>query len=174
MSVVYYPKSSIILKRDTISASYEQIVLSTQPNTILYFGTGSDMSYISASTIYITASNALTASYMIGTITSASYVDSAVSSSYSLSSSYSPVQPSYSSSVSSTKQNLLTNTTYTLTASLSTTASYSTTSSYASLARTSSYFNSSSATPYSASLTLTGYFIPIFISGSTKYIPLYS
>lgn len=52
-----------------------------------------------------------------------------------------------------------------ITGSLSGTASY---------ALTSSYFNTSSATPYSGTLTLTGYFIPIFISGSTKYIPLYS
>ena len=82
MAVVYYPKQTIILKRDTISSSYEQVVLNTQPNTILYFGSNS-LEEISGSTIYITSSHALTASYMVG----GGVIESA---SYSLTASYAP------------------------------------------------------------------------------------
>ncbi len=88
MAVVYYPKQSILLKRDTVSASYEQVVLTTQPNTILYFGSNS-LEGFSASVMYITASNALTASLVVGTSSYAlnsntsSWANDSVSSSYS-------------------------------------------------------------------------------------------
>ena len=51
MAIVYYPSSSFMFRRDTISSSFEQVVLSTQPNTILYFGSGSELNELSASTI---------------------------------------------------------------------------------------------------------------------------
>lgn len=85
MAVVYYPKQSVVLKRDTISASFEQVVLNTTPNTILYFGSGS-LSEISGSTIYITSSHSLTSSFFQGSIQS---------SSYSLSASYAPISQTY-------------------------------------------------------------------------------
>jgi hypothetical protein len=62
IAIVYFPKGSLIVQRDTISASYEQIVLATNPqNAIIYFDTGSVMNAVSASTLYITASYALNA-----------------------------------------------------------------------------------------------------------------
>ena len=67
--LVYYPKSSFMFLRDTTTASYEQLAVAAGPNTVLYLDTGSVMNAISASLIYITASNAVTASYTI----SASY-----------------------------------------------------------------------------------------------------
>ena len=79
MAIVYYPKQSVILKRDTVSASYEQIVLNTTPNTILYFGSQSLESF-SGSLIEVTASYALSASYAPG--------NPSISASYSLSGSY--------------------------------------------------------------------------------------
>jgi hypothetical protein len=79
MSLVYYPKSSLIMRRDTISASYEQIILSTSPNTILYFASNS-INEISSSLFYITCSSALSASYAPG--------NPSISSSYSLTASY--------------------------------------------------------------------------------------
>lgn len=63
-----------MFRRDTVSASYEQVVLSSYPNTILYFGSGSELDVISASVFYMTASYALTASNTT-IITSASYTD---------------------------------------------------------------------------------------------------
>lgn len=59
MAVVYYPISSSMYVRNTISASYQQLVLSVLPNTVLYFDTGSGINAISASVIYLTASYAL-------------------------------------------------------------------------------------------------------------------
>jgi hypothetical protein len=68
MAVVYYPKDSVILKRDTNSSSFEQIVLNSQPNTILYFGTDSELSAFSASTVFITSSCSVSSSYVEGYI----------------------------------------------------------------------------------------------------------
>ena len=76
--------------------------------------------------LFGTASNAISASWSpqatpVTTVASASW------SSQSISASYAPVQPSYSASVSTkfgTKQDTLTNTLYTITASLATSASY--------------------------------------------------
>jgi hypothetical protein len=81
MAVVYYPKQSIILKRDTVSSSFEQVVLSTSPNTILYFGSNS-LSEISASSFQITSSHALTASFLDGFVESASFASFALSASW--------------------------------------------------------------------------------------------
>lgn len=102
MAVVYYPKQSVLFKRDTVSASFEQVVLNTTPNTIFYFGSSS-ISEISGSTIYITASNALTASFISGFIESASFASFALSSSWAPSSqTVSSISSSWaSSSVSS-------------------------------------------------------------------------
>jgi hypothetical protein len=81
-----------VYRRDTTTASYEQVVLSTHPNTILYFGVDSSLNEFSASTIYITSSHAvysLSASYAPGNPSiSASYANNSTTSSYALSSSY--------------------------------------------------------------------------------------
>jgi hypothetical protein len=96
MAVVYYPTHTVLYKRNTISASFEQVVLNTQPNTILYFGTGSDPNEISGSVIYITSSHALTASlcltssFLTGFIESASYSLNSLSSSWARSASWAP------------------------------------------------------------------------------------
>jgi hypothetical protein len=66
MSVIYYPISSKMYQRNTVSASYEQIALSMNPNTILYFSQDGTLNALSASTIEITASQALTASSVSG------------------------------------------------------------------------------------------------------------
>lgn len=65
MAIVYYPKADVILKRDTISASYEQVVLSNNPNTILFFDSASNLSVLSSSIFYLTSSWAVTASYAL-------------------------------------------------------------------------------------------------------------
>lgn len=38
MASIFYPKSNVIVKRDTISASYEEVVITDNPQTILWFG----------------------------------------------------------------------------------------------------------------------------------------
>jgi hypothetical protein len=103
MALVYYPKQTLILKRDTVSASFEQIVLSTSPNTILYFGSNS-LSEISASSFEITtswANNVVSSSYAISASwappissdnsiysISSSFASSSISSSYARTASY--------------------------------------------------------------------------------------
>jgi hypothetical protein len=67
MAIIYYPKSSFVFKRDTLSASYEQVSINVAPNTILYFDTSSNLNALSASTFYLTASNATSASYALTT-----------------------------------------------------------------------------------------------------------
>ena len=76
-----------MLQRDTTNAPYEQILLNTQPNTILYFGSGSALDVFSSSLFYMTCSNALTTSFFTGSVSNALV---AVSSSYSLSASWAP------------------------------------------------------------------------------------
>lgn len=55
-----------MFRKDAISASYESLVLAVNPNTVLYFDSGSGLNAISASEIPITASYAETASYIAG------------------------------------------------------------------------------------------------------------
>lgn len=64
MAIIYYPISSSMYVRDTSNPNYQQLVLSLNPNTILYFdATSSLLNTISASTIEITSSMAISASY---------------------------------------------------------------------------------------------------------------
>lgn len=63
MAIIYYPKSQIMFRKDSASASYETLALAVSPNTILYFDpTGSGLSAMSASILEITSSWAYTAS----------------------------------------------------------------------------------------------------------------
>ena len=71
MAIIYYPKSSYMYQKDTVSASYENLVLSVNPNTILYFDTASGINAISASTIMITSSWAVSASWVGGNLAGA-------------------------------------------------------------------------------------------------------
>lgn len=89
MAVVYYPKSQFLYKRDTISASYETVVLAVSPNTILYFDTASSVSSASAMDVAITSSWALyseTSSFALnanaGSSISSSWSSASLSSSY--------------------------------------------------------------------------------------------
>jgi hypothetical protein len=88
MAIVYYPKESIVMRRDTVSSSYEQLYLSLTPNTILYFGTSSTLDTITAAAFEMTASWAVSASYAYGSISSASWADIAGSASYAATASY--------------------------------------------------------------------------------------
>jgi hypothetical protein len=65
MAIIYYPKNSLIYRKDTVSASYEQIVLSTYPNSIIYFGNYSELEQITASNWAITSSWSDTSSYSV-------------------------------------------------------------------------------------------------------------
>lgn len=82
MAVIYYPKSQFMYRKDTISASYETLVLAVNPSTILYFDTGSNLNAISASEVAMTASWAVSASWAPG--------GSSVSASYATSASWAP------------------------------------------------------------------------------------
>jgi hypothetical protein len=73
MAIVYYPKNQIMARRDTISASYEELTLASTPNTILYFDTASNISPLSASTVFLTSSY----STFSETSTSSSYATTA-------------------------------------------------------------------------------------------------
>ena len=67
MAIIYYPKSQIMFRKDSASASYETLALAVSPNTILYFDpTGSGLSAVSASILEITSSWAYSASYLAG------------------------------------------------------------------------------------------------------------
>ena len=65
MSIIYYPKGSVIFRRDTQNGAYEQVSISDALNSIIYFDTSSVLSNFTGSFIYITASNAVTASYAL-------------------------------------------------------------------------------------------------------------
>jgi len=80
---IFYPVGSFIYSRNTASSSYVELALSTNPNTILYMDTSSNMSLISSSVLDLTSS-------------------AAVSSSWALSASYAPGSPSVSASYSNT------------------------------------------------------------------------
>lgn len=63
MAIVYYPKDSIILRRDTISASYEQLELDLIPNAIFYFGP--NLTALTNSLLQVTSSWSNSSSYAI-------------------------------------------------------------------------------------------------------------
>lgn len=63
MAQVYYPKNSFVYRRDTSTASYEQIAVTVNPNVILYFTEDGTLTGITASHFPGTASWAETASY---------------------------------------------------------------------------------------------------------------
>jgi hypothetical protein len=83
MAVIYYPLNSLIARRNTISSSFEEIILSTTPNTIIYFNTSSNIEQISLSMFNdITCSYSQTASFAKSTV-SASWASQSLSSSFS-------------------------------------------------------------------------------------------
>ena len=63
MAVVYYPKNSIIYRRDTQNTNglYEELVLNCSPDVVLYFDTSSAMSVLSASVLIIGLSSSYSA-----------------------------------------------------------------------------------------------------------------
>jgi hypothetical protein len=63
MAIIYYPKNQFLYRKDTVSGSYETLAIATNPNTIIYFDTASSINAISASTLDINVTHALTASY---------------------------------------------------------------------------------------------------------------
>jgi hypothetical protein len=68
MAIVYFSKDRILFRKDTEDGLYEQVAVATAPDTILFFGSGSDHHEISASTIFITSSRSIladTASYAL-------------------------------------------------------------------------------------------------------------
>lgn len=80
MAVLYYPKGNVLLRRDASSPLYEEMILANNPNTVIYFDTGSGANAASSSFLYITSSWALTASV---TLLYATNSFQSVSSSYS-------------------------------------------------------------------------------------------
>jgi hypothetical protein len=107
MAVVYYPNDQLLYSKDTAQGNYQNLVLASSPNVVLYFGTASTVSSASAMDLTITCSWARTASLVFsssfsttasyslnggggGSSVSASWASSSVSSSYSLSASYAP------------------------------------------------------------------------------------
>jgi hypothetical protein len=92
MAVIYYPKNSLLYIRDTVTSAsnYESVVLSIQPNTVLYFDTSS-VSALTPTQVPWTASWALTASIALnagGTSASSSWASSSISASYAITASY--------------------------------------------------------------------------------------
>jgi len=130
MAIIYYPKGNVIFKRDAMGGSFEQVEITSTPNTIVYFDVSSSaVSPLSASSLDITASwssVSVSASYSL----TASYVENSGSSGTSLStgSTY-PITSSWaiSSSWAPTNGNetsLSTGSTYPITASWSVSASW--------------------------------------------------
>jgi hypothetical protein len=67
MSIVIYPRDQVIFQRDSSDAINEEIALKCGPsNTIIYFDTASNVNSISSSFLYVTASNAVSASWAPG------------------------------------------------------------------------------------------------------------
>jgi hypothetical protein len=68
MAIVYYPKNSIIYRRDTQNTNglYEELVLNCSPDVVLYFDTSSATSVLSASVLIVgvSSSYAYTSSYV--------------------------------------------------------------------------------------------------------------
>jgi hypothetical protein len=62
MALIYFPKAANLGFRDSFNPTYEQLILATNPNTVLYFDFVSGLNAATASNLFITASWALTAS----------------------------------------------------------------------------------------------------------------
>jgi len=65
MALIYFPKGANLGFRDSFNPTYEQLVIATNPNTVLYFDSASGLNAADASTLAITASWAATASVTI-------------------------------------------------------------------------------------------------------------
>jgi len=102
MAIIYYPNSSFILQRTTSGSVYTEIVTSTVPNSIFFFDSASQLAAISASTMYVTSSWAISASWAPGggSSASSSWASSSISSSYAQTASYALNGGSGGSSVS--------------------------------------------------------------------------
>lgn len=98
MAVIYYPKGQFVAQRttlDPLSASYDQLIIASNPDMVFYFDTGSNIQAASASNLYITSSwaqYAVSTSYAGVSVTSASYASASTSASYALAS---PDAPSF-------------------------------------------------------------------------------
>ena len=101
MAIITYPKDNLVFQRDTSNnPTYAELVITDSPNTILFFGSGSSPTVISASEIAITSSWAISASWAPGGATeTASYALEAL---HAESASYAPGSPSVSASYAET------------------------------------------------------------------------
>jgi len=78
MALLYFPKDSNLGLRNAWDPSYQELIISCNPNMVLYFDTGSTINAASSSMLYITSSWALTSSVTIlyaSNSLSASYAD---------------------------------------------------------------------------------------------------
>lgn len=88
MAIIYYPKGQFVAQRttlDPLSASYDQLIIASNPDMVFYFDTGSNIQAASASFLFITSSwsqYALSTSYADVQILSASYASASTSASY--------------------------------------------------------------------------------------------
>jgi hypothetical protein len=80
MAIVYYPKNSVMYKRDTTTAGYEQVVLNLNPGEILYFDTASNVTALQ---------NGITDSISSSYSFTSSYINPGASASFATTSSYS-------------------------------------------------------------------------------------
>lgn len=130
MAVVYYPKGQLIAQRDTLSASYETIVLATNPqNAVIYFDPNNNIHALSASVVSMTASYAISSSAAVNFPETASNANTASLAFVSVSSSYATTSSYVLNGASSS---------YSVTASYALNAE---TASYAQTAVTASFFN---------------------------------
>ena len=121
-SASYQPSTDTLRVTNVIgTASLAKTASYVSSSNIIGNITALSSSWSSAS---ISASYASTAGALNYTVAFATTATSASWASASISASYAPVEPAYSASVSSGKQNTLTNTLYVITASLATSASY--------------------------------------------------
>lgn len=160
MAIIYYPKSQFMYRKDTVSASFETLVLECSPNTILYFDTGSGLTGISSSIIEASCSYAITCSHALNT-TTASLVEGLT---YN-------ITASWALNGGGSGTTLVTGSTYPITASWANTASYYPGDGYY---ITNNIFTTVTNTAYTASDSDIGKFILFFSSSPiTIYIPSY-
>jgi hypothetical protein len=172
MAIIYYPKSQFMYRKDTVSASFETLVLECSPNTILYFDTGSGLTGISSSIIEATCSYSITASYALsGYSGSGGGGGSLVTgSTYPITASWS-VTASYAMNGGGSGGSLTTGSTYPITASWAKSASYYPGDGYY---ITNNIFTTVTNTAYTASDSDIGKFILFFSSSPiTIYLPSY-
>ena len=82
MALLYFPKDSNLGLRNAWDPSYQELIISCNPNMVLYFDTGSAINAASSSMLYITSSWALTSSITI------LYASNSLSASYAGTSSF--------------------------------------------------------------------------------------